>query len=175
MCWDRGADFQDLIKDHRARAAQILGTDMPAKLAHIRSLIAKESDSSSPLWTGHVETGDYVFPRMLQPDHISRLLGQSHSPDGAVRLDEADLMTGEKIVLPSEITRADQGLALEQGVDTDDDENLTGVAKLSMGKANGHATEQAMPVEKGVRVGPHWFEVVPRNKVQTDLAMLTIK
>jgi hypothetical protein len=28
---------------------------------------------------------------------------------------------------------------------------------------------------KGVRTGPHWFEVVPQNKVQNDLIKLSLE
>lgn len=165
---------------------------MPSKLTHIRALIAAESDPSSALWVGHLESGDFTLPRMMQPDHLYRLLapGPLGPADGESGLKGEDLEPGEKVVLPSQITRADGGLELEQGLDDDGDEHLAGVARLSMGKANGNGhlngagnrkvtgnggVEGTMPVEKGVRVGPHWFEVVPRNKVQTDLAKLVVK
>lgn len=130
---------------------------MPAKITHIRSMIAKESDPSSPLWAGHVKEGDFVHPRMIQPDSLARLLAHTS-------LDQADMKDGEEIILPSKVTRADLGA--ERDGANGDDESLPEVEGLGIGSGK---------VEQGVRIGPHWFEVVPRNKVQSELVILTTK
>jgi hypothetical protein len=134
-------------------------------------MIASESDPTSLLWTGHVTQGDYVTPRIMQPDQLDRMLSSS---DTGNRLWKHDLRPSESILLPGEVTRARQDL--EMALDADEDPDLAGkVARLQLVSNGGVTVSGDGSVEKGVRVGPHWFEVVPRNKVQTDLIRLTTK
>lgn len=147
------------------RAAEILSTIIPAKIAHVRHLIAAEDDPSSLLWKGHVQGGDYVTPRMLQPDQLNAMVAAKNN--FGTRLEHADLRVGEKILLPSEVTRDNQHSG---GSDTPSSE-MSEDTLIGEDRKFGSGTH----VEKGVPVGPHWFEVVPRNKIQTDLIEMLVK
>lgn len=168
------ANIQDLITYHRTRAAEILSNIIPSKITHLRQLISSETDPSSVLWSGHVDAddNDFKLPRMIQPDHVHKLLIQPTAGVERVgRLDKGDLNKGEKVVLPSEVTRAES--SLEKGEGQEDDEYVVQKSKMN---GNGHGENGvggADVVEKGVRVGPHWFEVVPRNKIQTECVSMT--
>ena len=100
---------------------------MPNKITHLQELIAKENDSSSPLWPGHVE---HFHPVLLQPEAMTE---------------------GPKPITPDDIIRSKHDSAIEAGDYMDDDP------------------------KKGVRVGPHWFEVVPKNEIQSKLIDMSLK
>lgn len=162
---------------------------MPAKIAHIRELLKDESDPSSPLWTGHVLTGDYKQPRMVQPDRIETLLsagkGGASGEGVGMRLERSDIREGETIVMPSEVVVSDPDHG--QGGTDDEDEDEEEVINGKNGHATSSRTNGARHVTvkndakgngappKGVRVGSHWFEVVPRNKAQVELLELVTR
>lgn len=152
--------------DSRSRAADILRVQIPHKIAHLRQLIAKEDDPTSLLWVGHLKQGDYVVPRMVQPDNVPRMITDTVA--GTKRgLVSADLRVGEHIILPDEVTRP-------SGRDLD---SMTPSSEKSEDTLIGEETKFGPDtiVEKGVQVGSHWFEVVPRNKIQTDVITMTLK
>lgn len=163
----RGAHRQDLLKESRTRAAEILRSTIPGKLAHLKTLIGQESDPTSPLWAGHLEEGDYVAPRIVQPDALPHLVSNGLGKRG---LDSADLRVGERIVLPDEVARGSRTGNSTPSSEISEDTLVGGGDKFSMGKFGVESQ-----VEKGVQVGPHWFEVVPRNRVQADLILLLTK
>lgn len=112
-------------------------------------MIASECDPSSLLWLGHVKEGDFVHPRMIQPDITSELLVKT---DGLLL---GDLRCSELITLPNDIKSggSDGGTKSGSGALKEED-------KVSGGKGT-------------ARVGQHWFEVVPRNRIQAELVGLT--
>ena len=132
---------------YRNQAITHLQQTMPAKIKSIQALLESESDPNSPLWPGHVDSLAFK-PTMLQPD--DPVLAKQ---DG-------------KPVLPSDVVCA-KGVRLEDGFDDD-------------GEVNGHHTANGdkvdmSGVEKGVRTGPHWFEVVPQNSIQRELIKLSVR
>ena len=155
------------MKESRTRAAEILRTTIPGKLAHLKTLIAQESDPTSLLWAGHLEEGDYIAPRLVQPDAFPHLVSTGLGQRG---LDSADLRMGERIVLPDEVARGSRTGNSTPSSEMSEDTLVENGDKFGMGKFGSESQ-----VEKGVPVGQHWFEVVPRNKVQTDLILLMTK
>jgi hypothetical protein len=119
-----------------------------------------------------VNEKDFMNARMIQPDHHSKLLAKNDERG----LKKEDMREGEGITLPGQVTRASVDIEM---ADHDEDPVAEMMGGLSMGKANGHSDGNGNvgggTIEKGVRVGPHWFEVVPRNKAQSDLVSLTTK
>lgn len=135
---------------------------MPAKILHIRSMIALESDPSSILWRGHVNEGDFVRPRMMQPDSLSKLLAKERG------LVSADLKEGEDIFQPTS--------QMKSGGINKSNLTLHGAMEepaLSVAVDNEHI--RAESDQGSVKDGPYGFEVVPRNKIQADLVILTTK
>ena len=155
------------MRESRTRAAKILRTTIPGKLAHLKTLIAQESDPTSLLWAGHLEKGDYIAPRLVQPDAFPHLVSTGLGQRG---LDSADLRMGERIVLPDEVARGSRTGNSTPSSEMSEDTLVENGDKFGMGKFGSESQ-----VEKGVPVGQHWFEVVPRNKVQTDLILLMTK
>ena len=120
---------------------------MPEKILHIQKLLESENDPSSPLWTGHVDTEAYK-PKMFQPTN----------PDARAHVG------GREIILPSEVVR---GAADKES--HDDGGELPGGDDGVMGPVGRDG------LVHGVRTGPHWFEVIPINKVQNELLELSNK
>jgi hypothetical protein len=114
---------------------------IPAKIKAIQGIIASENDPSSILWLGHLETPAYNQVEVFQPD------------------DPKVLEMGLKTVLPSDITRARGNGAYDHPDDVDEP---------GMNGENGHANG-SLGNSKGVRAGPHWFEVMPINQVQDKI------
>ena len=154
--------------------------EIPGKITHIRNLIAQEDDPSSLLYKGHVESGDYLVPRRVQPDTIPRLVEASVGLQSR-GLNPEDIRPGEDIVLPDDVVvpkkpvttqgpTPDRSGVSTPGSERSEDTLIGDHVKL----ANGLAGLSIDPLEKGATPGPHWFEVVPRNKIQTDLAQMMI-
>lgn len=144
--------YRNLAKTH-------LQDTIPNKILVIQNLLATESDPSSALWVGHVDTPTYSRPTLLQPTDVD---AQSH--------------IGEeyKVVLPSEVVRAKEA---DHG-DTDDQSLSEGEKNEMPNGVNGLPNEAGQrdgQLVKGVRTGQHWFEVVPQNKVQDELVKLSVK
>lgn len=172
--------LQDMVAKYRNIAKKHLQETIPEKLTSLQRLLDTESDASSPLWPGHVESTIYIQPLLLQPtdERVQRVLTK-----------------GAEVVLPSEVVRAK---GADYG-DVDDDRTSDGGEKRttddvhskrdgnghgqgyndgSNGHSNGNVRQDGGEngqLVKGVRTGPHWFEVVPQNKIQGDLIKLSVK
>ena len=168
------SDTQDLITDSRIRAAEILKSVIPSKIIHLRSLISSETDPKSILYVGYLETGDYAVPRMVQPDHIPLLIERSILDSGK-GLNPEDIRLGEKIVSPDDVVVAKGRVKSVPGVLTPESEKSQDTLVEDHVKFMDRADGLNKVEEKGVTGGPHWFEVVPRNKIQTDLIHLLCK
>lgn len=166
--------MDDLITDSRIRAAEILKSVIPSKIIHLRSLISSETDPKSILYVGHLETGDYAVPRMVQPDHIPLLIERSILDSGK-GLNPEDIRLGEKIVSPDDVVVAKGRVKSVPGVLTPESEKSQDTLVEDHVKFMDRVDGLNKVEEKGVTSGPHWFEVVPRNKIQTDLIHLLCK
>lgn len=77
---------------------------------------------------------------------------------------------GERIVLPDEVARGSRTGNSTPSSEMSEDTLVENGDKFGTSKFGSESQ-----VEKGVPVGQHWFEVVPRNMVQTDLILLMTK
>ena len=132
---------------------------IPAKILHIKSLIAAESDPESVLFIGHTTTAAFV-PNKFQP---------------ADALASLHLIEGQKITFPTEVDSVKAGSTtgpnpkdLTIGAEIAETDTSVDAAM------HGENISDPMPT-KGVEAGPHWFEVVPLNKVQHEFVQLSIK
>lgn len=132
---------------------------MPQNIARLQALLDSQNDPSSLMWVGQMTQGDYIAPRLLQLAQVHAVDGKSPLVHGVEALSitngehsnpgkEARMVDGREIILPQDITVGASGKHV-----IDDDES--DCPKKGEGRC--------------ARVGPHWFEVVPRNKVHNQL------
>jgi hypothetical protein len=129
-------------------------------------MLLGESDPTSPLWVGHTSSGDYLYPRMIQPSDRATMLSRGLKPGELQR---------HKIVFPSDVRAVrskmvDTVLEKEMG-----SVELDNTARESSSSEDDEESEYFPDQEKGAKEGGHWFEVVPRNKVHNELIAMTIR
>ena len=72
-----------------------------------------------------------------------------------------------KGVTPDEVVRA-------KGIDLANNENDIGEEPISEGM-DGMDLGTKRGIERGIKVGPHWFEVIETNEIQVQLIKLAVK
>ncbi len=99
------------------------------------------------MWSGHTSTEAFKNHKLLQPT----------DPEVA--------KLGIKPIMPDQIVHTKH-----QELDEDDEDHITqSVTKGMNGLGEGRG------IDRGVRTGVHWFEVLPTNQVQGQLIKISVK
>lgn len=190
------------MRDSRLRAATILRKEIPAKMLGLRELIKSINDESSPFWKGHVHQGDYVKPTMMFHNAASGLTSpataasraagdvdglsggvakmgvsspiQSHSahPYGDVKSPTDRPSVPSPIVLPEDVAGVYPTTTIESAKEAVEAKaQEAGTA----GTVQGMSTSTEALAERKVTMGGHWFEVVPRNKIQSQCIEIALR
>ncbi|WVF68247.1 hypothetical protein IAT40_003012 [Kwoniella sp. CBS 6097] len=157
---------KDLLAFQRLRAREILQTIMPEKIEHIRSLLKKEEDPSSPLYSGRAFEPSYTMPVLAQP----RIDGQG----GIVTSGKADS-------LPEHAIKETQQGSDGDGTDNGGEGNGNGSGKHKITLPSNIVATEVLAGEaegeetKATKIGVHWFEIFATNEVQSECVTIIIK
>jgi hypothetical protein len=139
---------------------------MPASIIRLQSLIAQESDPSSPFWIGQVDQGLYLADnlKMYQPGQII----PGNNVKQVVR--PGDI----KGVLTQVGLEGDLGVGKEVQADMQDGmiSRGSGEGVVDLDQSTSGVTAEVQGVDMKQKVGVHWFEIFPRNANQEEVMKL---